>query len=266
MKLKQLMAGATIAGALGAAALGVGAGAASAAPGPQPGGHGAPAVSHAGPAPQEPGGGGATDLAGPVGQAAQLAPDPADRAATDPADPADPVDRVTTDLAGPADPVDRVTTDPAGPVARADPVTTDPADPVARVTTDPADPVDPAVHGPGGPGGPGGPWHGDDHRGYFHGAPWGRRTRTLGCWRATATGMGQAASAARWTVELRADQLLGLPGNAFLEPAVQPVRLRLLRSLDPAVKTHLTRRPLRRLAERALPVYRPINCIQFAMI
>ena len=52
MKLKQLMAGATIAGALGAAALGVGAGAASAAPGPQPGGHGAPAVNHAGPAPQ----------------------------------------------------------------------------------------------------------------------------------------------------------------------------------------------------------------------
>ena len=27
-------------------------------------------------------------------------------------------------------------------------------------------------HGPGGPGGPGA-WHGDDHRGYFHGAPWG---------------------------------------------------------------------------------------------
>jgi hypothetical protein len=31
----------------------------------------------------------------------------------------------------------------------------------------------PGMHGPGGPGGPGGPWHGDDHRGYFHGAPWG---------------------------------------------------------------------------------------------
>ena len=29
------------------------------------------------------------------------------------------------------------------------------------------------MHGPGGPGGPGGPWHGDDQRGYFHGAPWG---------------------------------------------------------------------------------------------
>src|SRR3984893_12498748 len=66
--------------------------------------------------------------------------------------------------------------------------------------------------------------------------------------------MGQAPYAPRWTVELRADQLLGLPGNAFLEPAVQPVRLQLLRSLDPAVKTHLTRRPLRRLVKRALPI------------
>src|SRR3984957_19421627 len=75
--------------------------------------------------------------------------------------------------------------------------------------------------------------------------------------------MGQAASAARWTVELRADQLLGLPGNAFLEPAVQPVRLQLLRSLDPAVKTHLTRRPLRRLIGGAgvahLPIVAPIR-------
>ncbi|MCV7332524.1 chitin-binding protein, partial [Mycobacterium cookii] len=53
MRLKQLMAGAVIAGAFGAAALGVGAGAASAAPGPPPGGdggHGAPpAASHAAP-------------------------------------------------------------------------------------------------------------------------------------------------------------------------------------------------------------------------
>jgi hypothetical protein len=75
--------------------------------------------------------------------------------------------------------------------------------------------------------------------------------------------MGQAASAARWTVEQRTDQLLGLPGNAFLEPAVQPVRLQLLRSLDPAVKTHLTRRPLRRLIGGAgvahLPVVAPIR-------
>ena len=33
-------------------------------------------------------------------------------------------------------------------------------------------PGGPGAHGPGGPGGPT-PWHGDDRRGYFHGAPWG---------------------------------------------------------------------------------------------
>src|SRR6185437_14116977 len=54
-------------------------------------------------------------------------------------------------------------------------------------------------------------------------------------------------------VELRSDQLLGLPGDSVLEPAVQPVRVRLLRSLDPAVEILLSRRPLRRSAERALP-------------
>jgi hypothetical protein len=70
----------------------------------------------------------ATDLAGRVGQAAQLAPDPVDQAA--------PVDRVTTD---PADLAARVTTDPAGLAVR---VTTDPVDRAARVTTDPAAPVD----------------------------------------------------------------------------------------------------------------------------
>ncbi|MGB9250992.1 MAG: chitin-binding protein, partial [Mycobacterium sp.] len=36
-------------------------------------------------------------------------------------------------------------------------------------------PGGPGDHRPGGPAGPGGPgaWHGDDHRGYFHSAPWG---------------------------------------------------------------------------------------------
>jgi hypothetical protein len=48
MKLKQMIAGGTIAGALGAAALGVGAGLANAAPGPHPSG---PGGNHAGPAP-----------------------------------------------------------------------------------------------------------------------------------------------------------------------------------------------------------------------
>jgi hypothetical protein len=80
----------------------------------------------------------------------------------------------------------------------------------------------------------------------------GRRTCALGCRRAAAAGVGSATSTARWTVELRADQLLGLPGNPVLEPAVQPVRFQLLRGVDPAVRIHLTQRPLRRLAKRAL--------------
>jgi hypothetical protein len=88
----------------------------------------------------------ATDRAGPVGQAAQLAPDPA---ITDPADLAGPVDRVdlvTTDPADLAGPVDLVTTDLAGPVDRVDLVTTVPAALVVRATTDPAVPAttDPA--------------------------------------------------------------------------------------------------------------------------
>jgi hypothetical protein len=76
----------------------------------------------------------------------------------------------------------------------------------------------------------------------------GRRTRALGRWRATAASMGQAASAARWSVELRPDQLLGLPGKPVLESAVQPVGLRLLRGLDSAVNKPVTRRA--RFAQR----------------
>lgn len=64
----------------------------------------------------------------------------------------------------------------------------------------------------------------------------GRRTSTLGCRRAAAAGVGPPASPSGCGVELRTDQLLGLPGDAVLESAVQPVRIRLLRSLDPAVK------------------------------
>jgi hypothetical protein len=94
----------------------------------------------------------ATDLAGRVGQAAQLAPDPVDPdpvglAATDLAGPVARVDLAITDPAGPVDlaitdpagTVDLAITDPAGPV---DLVTTDPA---ARVTTDSTDLVDRAV-------------------------------------------------------------------------------------------------------------------------
>src|ERR1700722_4473583 len=127
MKLKQLMAGATIAGALGAAALGAGAGAPPAAPGPQPGGHGVPAVSHAGPAPQEPGGG--HGPGGPGGAGGPGGPGPGG-----PGRQGGPGDRATTDPAGPGA---RVTTDPVGLVDR---VTTDPADRAAQVTTDPAGP------------------------------------------------------------------------------------------------------------------------------
>ena len=94
----------------------------------------------------------ATDLADPAarvelaGQAGQAAPDPVGPAVRAITGPADLVARVTTDLAAQADPVDRATTD------LADPVTTDPAVPAARRS---------------------GAWHGDDHRGYFHSAPWG---------------------------------------------------------------------------------------------
>ncbi len=44
----------------------------------------------------------------------------------------------------------------------------------------------------------------------------------------------------------------GYQENPMWNPAVQPVGLQLLRSLDPAVTTHLTRRPLRQSAKRAL--------------
>jgi hypothetical protein len=85
----------------------------------------------------------ATDLAGRVGQAAQLAPVPVDRAGpVDPVAP-DPVGLAATDLAGPVARVGRAITAPAdraGPVDRA---TTGPAALVARVTTDPVDRVAP---------------------------------------------------------------------------------------------------------------------------
>src|ERR1700722_18329758 len=87
----------------------------------------------------------APDLAGRVEPVGQVAPDPVDRATTDPAGPAAQVTTDPADLAGPggrattdpADPVARVTTDPVGLVDR---VTTDPADRAAQVTTDPAGP------------------------------------------------------------------------------------------------------------------------------
>jgi hypothetical protein len=73
----------------------------------------------------------ATDLAGRVGQAAQLAPDPVDQAGPVGLAATDPVARVDRAITDPADltgPVDRVTTDPVGPVDRATPDSTDLAD------------------------------------------------------------------------------------------------------------------------------------------
>ena len=149
MDLKKLMAGATIAGALGAAALGVGAGAASAAPGVG-GAHGTPpAVSHGGPAPKSRAE--ATDRADRAAQVVQVAPDPAGPAATDPAVRADPA----TTVGGPGGLGNHGPGGPGGPGDHG-----------------PGGPGGPGFHGPGGPGGPGGPWHGDDQRGYFHGDPW----------------------------------------------------------------------------------------------
>ena len=84
--------------------------------------------------------------------------------------------------------------------------------------------------------------------------PWrpvGRRAWPLGVWCASSSGLGSTAAAARRPVELRPDQLLRLPGDAHLESPVQPVWLRLLRGLDPAV-TSPPRRPLRHMARRAL--------------
>ena len=150
MKLKQLMAGATIAGALGAAALGVGTGIASAAPGPQPGGHNAPAVNHA--APQDPGGGhgpGGPGGPGGVDPAARVdlgRADPAVTALVDQVDPAR-ADPATTDLAvqvGLAGLADLAITDLA---ARVTTDQVDLADPADLAVTDPAARVDPAVHG-----------------------------------------------------------------------------------------------------------------------
>jgi hypothetical protein len=82
--------------------------------------------------------------------------------------------------------------------------------------------------------------------------PVGRWTRTLGTGCTTAAGLEPTPPTARRTVGLWPHQLLGLPGKPLLESAVQPVGLRLLRSLDSAVTSHLTRRPLRQSARRAL--------------
>ena len=136
MKLKQIIAGGTIAGALGAAALGMGTGLANAAPGAPPpaqtGGHGAPpADNHGGPAP-----GNFHPPAGPndPGGPGVAAADPAVRA-----DPRE--DPVTPVAEAPADPVTQADT---RSIIRGDPVAQAGPRPVTR--TDPVGQADPA-HG-----------------------------------------------------------------------------------------------------------------------
>lgn len=166
MRLKQFVGGVSIAGALGAAALGMGAGFAGAAPGapPPPGGHGA--LPRAAPA-----------MAGRSPEISTIRPAPmtlADRAV--PADRVGPVGRLAVlvapvipvalvdqaDLAVPAARVGRIT-----PAARAGPaVPITPAAPVGR-----AGPITPAVRVVPGMGTP--TW-------LLPRRPVGRRTRPLG--------------------------------------------------------------------------------------
>jgi hypothetical protein len=136
VKLKQLVGGLTIAGALSAAAFGVGAGVAYADPGqPGPGGHGAPVGPGGGPG-GPPGG----DRGGPSGAPAPQPGGPQGGPGGGP---------------GAPPPGDHGRGGPGGPGDHG-----------------PGGPGGPGDHGPDGPGGPA-PWHGDAQRGYFHGAPWG---------------------------------------------------------------------------------------------
>jgi hypothetical protein len=133
MKFKQLAAGATVAGALCAAALGIGTGIANADPG-HPGG---------------PGGGNG-------GPPAPGGNPPGDHGAPPPGG-----GNNFHGAGGPGGPAPQGHGGPGGPGGG--PQDHGPGGPGGG----------PQDHDPGGPGGPGGPWHGDGQRGYFHGAPWG---------------------------------------------------------------------------------------------
>jgi len=63
----------------------------------------------------------------------------------------------------------------------------------------------------------------------------GWRARTLGMGCAATAGLGPTAPAARRALGRWPNQLLGLPGNAHMESAVQPIWILVLRSVDPAV-------------------------------
>ncbi len=163
MKLKQLVAGATIAGALGAAAMGMGSGLANAAPGPPPapaGGHGAPPAdgpggNHGGPAPgnvHPPTG--PNDPGGPGGQGGPGGPGgPPPGGPGGPGHPDGPGGPPPGGPGGPGHPdgpggPGRIPVTPMGRADPADPVTpmgrADRVDPTTR-----AGPVAPAVHGTG---------------------------------------------------------------------------------------------------------------------
>ena len=164
MKLKQIIAGGTIAGALGAAALGMGTGLANAAPGAPPpaqtGGHGAPpADNHDGPAPgnfHPPAG--PNDPGGPGGRGGPGGPS---------GPPGGPGHPGGGGPGGPGDPGGHPLDHPGGPGG--------PGGPPPGHPDGPGGPGGPGPWrgDPDGPGGPGGPWRGDPQRGYFHGAPWG---------------------------------------------------------------------------------------------
>ena len=165
----------------------------------------------------------------------------------------------------------------AGPAGRADPVTTDLAGPAGPVTTDLAAPADPATTDLAGRAVPA-----TTDRRTRRPRTWrprnartGRSRRPVDPAGLVARGTGTTSAATSMARPGETDPHPGVPGEPprpawdrplpppggpwndgpinywgynetpIWNPAVQPVGLRLLRSLDSAVKSHLTRRPLR---------------------
>ena len=211
MNLKQMIAAATLAGAFSAAALGMGAGLANAAPGSPPpapaGGHGAPAPGgiHAPTGPNDPGWTWRSRRTRRPGRTRRtwwprVAP-------------------VDMARAVPAAPRPRWTWWP-GRTWRPRWTRLTANGPVARVAQ-----ADPAVRGTA----------------MLSVAtstePRGAKDPLLG---ATVSHLGRRGidrSRRQEVTGIRPDQLLGLPGNTRVESRFQPVGLRLLRSLDPAVNS-----------------------------
>jgi hypothetical protein len=222
MRPKQLMAGAAIAGAFTAVAMGAGTGTASAVSGPlaRAGGQSAPPAFH-NPIPAPLGGGGGGGGGGGHGGGGfgggshgGFGSGPGGPGGPNgPGGPGGPVDLDTL-----VDPVD-ITATVATTGAAPRPTTPTSTTTITTTTT---------ATGAGSA-------RGATTFAAASGVPVGRRTRTLGSGRAAATGLGQTTSPAGWTVDRRHSQLLGIRRNAFLGPTVQPVGLQPLRSLDPDV-------------------------------